>query len=747
MDGRGEQTQAPAQCKQQMLKDTTSVDSQHGKTKSYGCEMCNKIFLSAHQLFSHELRDHEHVGILQIDDTKKQLLPKYNQCEKVSNSENCVHETNMHDRNLWKESTNLKNSKHEEIPQVEASVRRGTLQKQDKINRTCTSNLGGKLQLEDGELQSESSDIRGKPQKQDGNQQTHTCNMGGKSQKQDGNQQTDICSMERKLQKQDGDEQRYTCNIGRKSQKQGGNQQIDTCSMGRESQKQDGDQETDTGNMGRISEKQDGDQLMDTKNMGRKSRKQDGEQHTNTFNTRRKSENQDRDQHTDTCNMGRKSQKQDGDQETDSGNMERKSEKQDGDQQMDTGNMGRKSQKQGGNQQKDTWNMGRKSQQQDGNQQTHTCNMRPNSQIQDGYPQTEVSGITESSDSVHQHKIKMHDCESEVDTQNMNTEQERHTVKVCISEFKGSTHEKRTYDGGLFDQNTYLMCKGSFISDSQQFVCEVQDHNKEAELGQQGGRHCESTVTWRRGRNVSEIVNLPEVTSPSKGIPLPYKCHVCGECFGTKCDLFYHDLQVHVGITKPATIKSWDKSFKDPQKNLKEKTTLNMGEMKRKANNIPEEQQPVKVVITETQHTDKQDRQKIKNPVAEQVTLSAICETDPGNEPIQKCIMKKRIIQGEGKTIKVRSGKHEHMLKTVQAITVKYPWNKTLVERGRGNELDKQGGQTQPKTFVVVKNGPQSGEGNKNKSGKYRIDVVTNYLVTRSQVKQFLMNCDGSNKG
>ena len=639
MDGHGEQIQAPAQCKQQLLKDTTSVYSQHGKTKSYRCQMCNKIFLSAHQLFSHELRDHEHVGILQIDDSEKQLLPKYNQCEKVSSSENGVHETNMHDRNLWKKSTNLKNSQHEEIPQVEASFRRGTLQKQDKINQTHVSNLGGKSQPQDGELQSESYDIRGEPQKQDGNQETHTCNMGGKSQKQDGNQQTDICSM------------------GRKSQKQGRNQQTDTCSMGRESWKQDGDQETVTGNMGR------------------------------------------------------------------------KSEKQDGDQQMDTGDMGRKSQKQAGNQQKGT------------------CNMQPNSQIQDGYPQTEVSGMTKSSDSVHQHKIKMHDCESEVDTKNMDIEQERHTVEVCSSEFEGSTCEKMKYDGGLFDQNMYPMLKKSFISDSQQFVCEVQDYNKEDELGQQGGRHRESTVTWRGGKNVSEIVNLPEVTSPSKGISLPYKCHVCGECFGTKCDLFYHDLQVHVGITKPATIKSWDKSFKDSQKNLKEKTTLNKGEMKRKATNIPEEQQSLKVIITEKQHTDKQERQKIKNPVAEQVTLNTICETDPGTEPIQKRIVKKRIIQGEGKTIKVRSGKHEHMQKTIQAITGKYPLNKTLVERGRGSELYKQGGQTQPKTFVVVKNGPQSGEGNKKKSGKYRIDVVTNYLVNKSQVEQFLMNCDGSNKG
>ena len=728
MDGCGEKIQEPAQCKEQLLKNTTSVDSRCGKTKSYRCQVCNKIFLSAHQLFSHELRDHDHVGILQIDDTKKQILPKYNQCEKVSSSENGAHVTNMHDRNLWKESANLKDSQHEGIPQVEPSVRRGTLQKQDESNQTHASNLEGKLQLQDGELQSESSDIRGKPQKQDGNQQTHTCNMGGKSQKQDGNQQTDICSMGRKLWKQNRDEQRYTCNIGRKSQKQGGNQQTDTCSMGRESQKQDGDQETDTGNVGRKTEKQDGDQQMDTKNRGRKSQKQDGEQHTNT------------------CNMRRKSQKQDGDQETDTGNLRRKSEKQDGDQQLDTGNTGRNSQKQDGNQQKDSWKMGRKSQQQDGNQQTYICNLRPNSQIQDGYLPMEVSGITKSSDSVHRHKIKMHNCVSEVDTQNMNIEQESHTVEVCSSEFEGSTHEKRNYDGGLFDQNTYHMHKESFILDRQQFVCEVQDHNKEAELGQQSGRHCESTVTWRGGKNVSDMVILPEVTSPSKGIPLPYKCQVCGEYFGTKCDLFYHDLHVHVGIKKPATIKSWDKSFKDAQKNLKEKATLTMGDMKRKANNIPEEQQPVKVIITDTQHTDKQDKQNIKNPVAEQVTLNTICETDPGNEPIQKGIMKKRIMQGEEKTIKVKSGKHEHMQETIQAITGKYPWNKTLVERGRGSELDKQGGQTQPKTLVVVKNGPQNGEGNNKKSGKYRIDV-TNYLVTKSQVKQFLMNCDGSNKG
>ena len=714
VDGSGEEIQAPAQCKEHLLKDVTSVDSQHGKTKSYRCQVCNEIFLSAHQLFSHELRDHEHVGILQIDHTKKQPLPKYNHCEKVSSSEYGVHETNM----------------HEEIPLVEASIMRGTLHKQGKSNQTHTSNLGGESQPQDGELQAESSDIREKPQKQDGNQQTHTfimggssqmqdgnwqadtCNMVEKSQKQDGNQQTDRCSMERNLQKQDGDKQRDTCNIGRKSQKQGGNQQTDTCNMGGKSQEQDGNQQTDTCNMGGKSQEQDGNQQIDTCNMGRRLEKQNG------------------DQQTDTCNMGGKSQKQDGDQQTDTWNMGSKSQMQDGEQQRENCSMGRKSKKRDWDHQTDTWKTGR------------------TSQKQDGYPQTEVSGITKSSESVHQHKIKMRDCDSEVDTQNMNIEQERQTVEVCSSEFKGSTHEQRKYDGGLFDQNTYLLCTESFISDSQQFVCEVQDHNKEAELGQQGGGHCESTVTGREDENVSEVVNLPVVTSsPSKGVPLPYKCHVCGESFGTKCDLFYHDLQVHVGITKPATIKSWDVSFKGAQENLKEKTTLNKGEMKRKANNITEEQQLVRVIITETQHTDKQDRQKIKNPIAEQVTLNTMCETDPGNRPIQKCIMKKRIIQGEGKTIKVGSGKHEHMQKTIEAITGKHPWNKTLVERGRGSELDEQSGQTQPKTFVVVKNGPHSGEGNKKKSGKYRIDVVTNYVVSKSQVKQFLMNCDGSNKG
>jgi hypothetical protein len=341
----------------------------------------------------------------------------------------------------------------------------------------------------------------------------------------------------------------------------------------------------------------------------------------------------------------------------------------------------------------------------------------------------------------------MHDCESEVDAQNMNSELERDTIEVCSSEFEGSTHQIRKHDGSLSDQNTYLISKESFISDSQQFVREVQDHNKEAELVQQVGGPCEYTVTGKAEENVPDVVNVPEVTSPpSKGIPVPYKCHVCEETFGTKCDLFYHDLQVHIGITKPATTKSWDISFKGAQKNVKGETTLNKGEMKRKAKTIPEEQKPVKVIITEAQNTDEQEKQKIQTPVVEQVTLNEICETDAGNKPVQKLILKKRIIQGDGKIIKVGSGKHEHIQKTIEAITGKYPWNKTLVERGRGGELDEEGGQTQTKTFVIVKDGPQSREVNQNKSGKYRIDVVTNYVVSKSQVKQFLMKCDGLDK-
>jgi hypothetical protein len=692
--------------------------------------VCSEIFHSAHQLFSHELREHEHVGILQIDHTKKQSLPKYNQCEEVSSSENGVHETKMHDRR--KEASNLKSSKEqEEIPQVEASVTRGTLQNQYESHKTHTSNLGGKLQLQDGKLQAESSDFRGKSQKQGRNRQTHTSIIGRSSQMQDGNQQPD------------------TCKIGGKSQKQGGNQRPDTCSMGRKSEKQHGDQQTDTCNMGRKSEQQDGNQQTDTCNIGGKSQKQDGNQRTDTCHIGKKSDKQDGHQQTDTCDMGKKSEKQDGNQQTDTCNVGRKSEKQDGDQQTDTCNMGRKSQKQDGDQHRYICNMGRKSEKQDGDQQTDSCNMGQNSQIQDRNPQRETSGIRKSSDNVCQHRIKMRGCESEVDGQNINSGLERDTVEVCSSEFEASTHQIRKHDGGLSDQNTYLVCKESFISVSKQFVCEVQDHNKEAELLQQGSSHCESTVMGKGEENVSEVVNVPEVTlPPSKGIRSPYKCHVCEESFGTKCDLFYHDLQVHVGIAKPKTIKSWKTSFKDAQNNLKEKTTLNKGEVKRKARNIPEEQQPVKVIITEAQNTDEQEKQKIQNRVAEQVTLNQICEADAGNKPIQKLILKKRIIQGDGTIIKVGSGKHEHVKKTIQAITGKYPWNETLVERGRGrgNELAEQGGQTQPKTFVIVKDGPQSGEGDQKKSGKYRIDVVTNYIVPKSQVKQFLLNCDGSDK-
>jgi hypothetical protein len=651
VDDHEEWIQAPAQCKQQSLKDTTSGNSQHGKTKSYRCQICGEIFLSAHQLFSHELRDHEHVGILQVDQTKNQPLPKYNQCEKVSSSENGVHETKMHDRTLWKEASNLTNSqKYEEMPQVEACIMREKSQKQGESHKT---HVGGKLQPQDGKLQTELSDIRGKSQKQDGDQQTDTCSMGRKSMQQGGDQQTD------------------TCKMGKKSQKQDGNQQTDTCKMGRKSQKQDWNQQTDSCNMETKSQKQDGDEQTDTCNMGKKSQKQD------------------EDHQADTCDSGRKLQIQDGNPQIDASGIIRSPEK-------------------------------------------HCrCKSCPD--------------MFKSSDIVCQHQIKIHDSESEVEAQTMNSEQERDTVELCSLEVEGSIHEIRKHDGGLSNQNTYLICKESIISESQQFECEGQDHDKETELLQQDDD--KSTVKGKGEESVSEVLNLPEVTSsPSKVIPLPYKCHVCEESFGTKCDLFYHDLQVHVGITKPATVKSWDISFKGTQKNLKEKTTLNKGEMKRKAKIIPEEQQPVKVIITEQEDTNEQEELNVKNPVAEEVTLNDVCKTDVGNKPIQELVMKKGITQGHGKVMKVGSGKLEHIQKTIEAITAKYPWNKTLVERGRGSELGKQDSETQPKTFVIVKDGPQSGEGNTKKSGGYRIDVVTNYVVSKSQVKQFLMNYSGSDK-
>jgi hypothetical protein len=232
MDEYEEEVLEPAECSQQSLEETTSlaVTSQHGAPKSYKCQLCNEIFLSVHQLFSHELRDHEHIGTSQIDHIKKPL-PKYNQHEKVFSSKNEVRQTQIHDTNPRAEASETKNSqKQEGNPQTHTSDMGGKSQKQDGNQRTDASNMGmhtssmgGKAQEQDGNQQTHTSNMEGSLNRQVGNQETHTSNVEGKSQKQDGNQ-THTSNMEGSLKRQVGNQETHTSNVEGKSQKQDGNQ-------------------------------------------------------------------------------------------------------------------------------------------------------------------------------------------------------------------------------------------------------------------------------------------------------------------------------------------------------------------------------------------------------------------------------------------------------------------------------------------------------------------------------------------
>jgi hypothetical protein len=520
MDDYDEQTQEPVQCSQASPEETDFVagNSQPGATKLYECQMCNKTFLNAHQLFSHELRSHEHVGTSQTDQIKKLPLLKYSQCEKVFSSQNDVHQTEIHNRNLWTDASDMRNS-----------------QKQERNPQTKVS------------------------QKQDGTPQTEALDTAGKSGKQ------------------------YGCKI--------------------------------------------------------------------------------------------------------------------------------------------------------------------------------CSEIFSSSNDLMQHEIKTHDWEIEADAEDMNGEQGRDTAEACIgvymcclcketfnSETEVTTHEIMEHDGVTSDQNAYLACEESFISESQEIKFEL-DHNKESEFLQQDDGSFESNYSVEEEETMTEAQKLPKLMTSSESLPVPssYKCPTCEEYFETKCHLFYHDLEVHIGVRKSTTVQSNIVSLKGAQKNLKEKTTLNEGGMKRIANNMPEEQQPMKMIITEEQSTREKDKekQKVDKFMAKQVTFKKIWKADAGNKTIQKVIMKKRIMQGEGMKMKVESEKlDEYIQKTIEAITGKNPWDETSVERGEENKVNEQGDEMQPKTFVIVKDGSQSGEGKQKIPGRCRIDVVTNYVLSRSQVKQLLMNAN-----
>jgi hypothetical protein len=634
IDGCDEHKQEPAQCSQKFPEETNSlaVNSQLDATKSYKCQLCNEIFLSVHELFSHELKNHENVGTSQIDRIKKPSLQMYSQCKEVFSSKNDAHQTEILDRNPRTDALNMRNSQKQEWnPQTEAF------------------------------------NMRGKPQKQDGNQQRSISNMGWK---QDGNQQTGISNM---------------------GQEQDGNQQTGISNMGHE---QDGNQQTGISNMG---QEQDGNQQTAFLNMGQK---------------------QDENQQTAILNMG---QKQDGDQET---GISNKGWKQDGNQQTGISNMGQK---------------------QDGDQ---TEASGTGGKLEEQYRCRLGTEIFSSLNNSLQHENKTHDWEVDANTENMNSEQEKDTAEECINvymchlckkTFNSETdvliHEIRKHDSVTSDENAYLVSEESFTSES-----ELQDHNNEPEFLQQDDDHFESNVTGKGEETASETVKLPELmTTESEGIPLPYKCPTCDESFETKCRLFYHDLEVHVGITKPGTAQS----IKGTQKNEKGKKTFNEGGMKRIAKYTPDEQQPMKVIITEKQSNGGKvkEKQKLDRSIAKQVTIKKIWKADAGDRIIKKLIMKERIIQGKGMKRKVVSEKRdEHIKKTIEALTGKNLWKETSDEIGGENKVDEYGGQTQTKTFVIVKNGQQSGEGNRKISGGCRIDVITNYVLSQSQVKQFLMN-------
>ncbi|XP_021916512.1 zinc finger protein 836-like isoform X2 [Zootermopsis nevadensis] len=475
LDGCDEHIQEPAQCSQKFPEETKSlaVNSQRGATKSYKCQLCNEIFLSAHELFSHELKNHEHVGTSQTNQIKKPSLQMRGQCEEIFSSKNGVYQTEIHDRNPRAEALNMRNS-HKE--------------------------------------------------------QTGICNMG---QEQDGNEQAE--------QKP---EEQYRCRL---------------------------------------------------------------------------------------------------------------------------------------------------------------C--------------TEI--FSSLSDSL-QHEIK-HGREVDANTDNVNSKQdttEEHISvymchlckKIFSSETDVSMHEIRKHGSVTSDQNVYVVSEELFTSGS-----DSQDHNKEPEFLQQGDDYFESSISKKEEGSASETIKFPErmTSSTSQETPLPYKCHTCGKSFETKCHLFYHDLEVHVGITKPGNVQS---------------TTSNEGGMKRIAKRTLE-QKPMKVKVKE--------KQKVDAPKAKQLTIKKIWKADARDRIIEKIIMKERIIKGKGMKTKVEGEKlHEHIQKNIEVFTGKSPWKEKSDEIGGENKVVVQSGQTQQRTFVIIKKGSQSGEGNQ----KVSLDVITNYVLSQSQVKQFLMN-------
>jgi hypothetical protein len=227
---------------------------------------------------------------------------------------------------------------------------------------------------------------------------------------------------------------------------------------------------------------------------------------------------------------------------------------------------------------------------------------------------------------------------------------------------------------------------------------------------QQNNNHSESNLSGKGEDTASETVDLPELMTSyeSEGIPLPYKCPTCDESFETKYRLFYHELEVHIGITKPRTVQS----IKGNKKNEAGKTSLHDGGKKRIAKTTHDEQQPMKVIITEKQSSGQElkEKQNTDKSVPTQVTMKKIWKADAGN----KITSTKTLIMKEEK--------------------IKIPWKKISNERvGGENKVDEQDDQTPAKTYVIEKNEPQSGEGG------YIIDV-TNYVLSQSQVNQFLMN-------
>jgi hypothetical protein len=455
------------------------------------------------------------------------------------------------------------------------------------------------------------------------------------------------------------------------------------------SQTEEGNLQTDVSNVGMHTfnvagtfHGQDGDQQTPTSSMEGKSQKQDGNQEIHSSSMEEKSENQDGNQQAHISIKEEKSEKQDQNEQTHTSNMEERSQKQDGTQQIHISDLEEKSQK--GNQQTYISNREGKSQEQDGKQQRHVSSMEGKSQKQEGNEQIHTSSMEE---------IKS-------------------------------------------DQSSYLQCEEPCISDKQHSKCELHYLDKETTLVEQGKGNFESNFLGEE--TTSAVVGLtePATSSECEVISLPYKCCTCEERFQTRCQLFYHDLEVHVGITKPETLHSKDISLKSSQKNVNETRTLNEVAMKRAAENILKEQQPMKVIITEKETTGEEVNEKNEKSERRRVSFK---KARAGNKLIQKLIVKQKIVQGDGKEIEVNSGNLELIRGTIQAITAKYPWNETLFNTGEGNEVNEHDAEIQPKTFVIVKDDLHTGKGNQKTTGGYRIDVVTNYVLSQSQIKQLLM--------